>query len=1501
MSDVPPESTPRGTDSEVITRSYQQEMLNASLVENIIIAQDTGSGKTHIAVLRMKIECDREPHKVILPLWSGTCNLTTAKVSWFIAPTVALCEQQHNVIQKAIGSVGLIHGGLEPKQWTDPNLWKGVLSRNRVIVSTPQVLLDALSHGYINLGREIGLLVFDEAHHANDDHPMNCIMRNFYFRLPLRPSPSTRASSRGSVREERPMILGLTASPMFGGDVAKAFRTLEMNMDSIIRSPRQHRDQLEVYVHRPQFRHVLYGIPWTYHTCYLASKNFHALKQVAESMDIQKDPYILFLRQNLAKMPPGADRDRLDQKLSKTILKNNSYTHKGIKDLFTTAHDICFDLGPWAADWYIQRVVEMALESASPYSEITTAWQSREKAYLIDHLKRINITPVSYEPQSIANGISDKLWVLLQTLEEEKERVESFNEVYSGIVFVTRRDAVLALAAVLEHHPQTRDRDSFRVGCLLGSSESSHRTAFLDITRKILRQPQAETLDDFRSGEKNLIVATAVAEEGLDIQACGNVIRWDVPNNMASWVQSRGRARRERSSFILMFERGGIDNARIEQFEQSEREMVAQYNAKRKAVKRPPPLSSETDDESEPCEFMVGSTGALLTLQAAVSHLNHFCSVLPNSRHTSHVAIYDIDPPDLPEGWHALGDGQQDVPMYQGPFGCTLTLPKALPPELRVYTVERKYPSKRSAYQHVAFEAYVELYNAGLLNDHLLPLTSIVEPQLEEEIKDMLKDIEKRDGMASVTSQLNPWLPSSDAENWWSTEVVVEGLPSLTLLTRIEIPALDVDELPVLYHPWRGSVGVKLGQRKVAPLSQENLMAAQQSARMLFWSPYGSRMQWPRLDFAYLFIINADPDADTWLPRRSWAMKIEEQVNSERVHSVNAEAFVSENGYPTDFTWVRDGRSFGKLYRFVGWHHERLTEEEEAEICARPMYSRFEQVRVTYPLLVVEPLPQRSNFLLPLPVSNATPKPFFLLAKYSYFELLSPTECEYSQIIPSILRRLETAMIIKSFRNTLFPRAPLAKIPTPFLTTAMTAPVAEDPTNYERLETLGDAVLKFIVAVNLMATYPLWHEGYLTRRKDHAVANSRLAKEAVRRSIFRWIIRTRFSPRRFKPLYLSAPMDHVVTPENPLEETNDEPEVGGGKTRKEVEQLSTKMLADVVESLIGAAYVHGGFDLGVSCAQLFGLGLEWHTLPKCVEMALSRVEHTNEVSTQLNNVESILGYTFRRKLLLVESLTHASYQYDDRTVSYERMEFLGDALLDMVVADFLYNYPGKMYTPHNIHIRKSAVVNTHFLAYICLRSSLDVDASMPGPGSRGKIVMQPKTDTIHLFQCLQHSSPVVLEDQKLTFHRYNKAKDEIEEAFVTGKVFPWAALTRLQAPKLFSDIIESLIGAVYLDSEGDMDTVKTLLWTLGVLSHLDRIIRDDVDVLHPVSRLSVWASRQQKPITYEYTEEKGLVICTINVEGQEAVSASAQKRGHASQEEARFAAAEKAISLWEVE
>ena len=56
-------------------------------------------------------------------------------------------------------------------------------------------------------------------------------------------------------------------------------------------------------------------------------------------------------------------------------------------------------------------------------------------------------------------------------------------------------------------------------------------------------------------------------------------------------------------------------------------------------------------------------------------------------------------------------------------------------------------------------------------------------------------------------------------------------------------------------------------------------------------------------------------------------------------------------------------------------------------------------------------------------------------------------------------------------------------------------------------------------------------------------------------------------------------------------------------------------------------------------------------------------------------LEQALGYTFRDKSLLRNALTHSSYAneiYHESLLSNERLEFLGDSILGMVVAEFLY-------------------------------------------------------------------------------------------------------------------------------------------------------------------------------------------------------------------------------------
>ncbi|KAE9404030.1 P-loop containing nucleoside triphosphate hydrolase protein [Gymnopus androsaceus JB14] len=1558
-----------GSRATIETRGYQQEMLDESLRQNIVLAMDTGSGKTHIAVLRLKHESERE----------------MTKLSWFLAPTVALCEQQCNVIKEALPvSVGLISGALAPEQWKDANLWKSVLSTHRVMVSTPQVLLDALRHGYIVMGVHIGLIIFDEAHHAVDNDPYNRIMQEFYHKIPPRDPSLVNVASR-HVRAERPMILGLTASPIFGGNVDKAFQTIERNLDSRIVSPRQHRSELEEFVHRPIFKHIMYNPVDIMNPPF--SANFAALQDVQSKLEIENDPYIKSLRNQLSKITPGTpEYYRLDQKLSKTIANEGTFTHKGLRDFVRTASEILYDVGVWAAEWYIWEVIQQAKKAGS--DRVMPSWGNEEKAYLLSVINQINLKPVSYD--DIVDNQSDKVTALLECLFGEKEDAEAENESFSGLVFVQRRDVVLALAELLKHHPVTQG--NFQVGPLLGASDSSQRHAFLDITRGFIKQSQEKTIMDFKLGDLNLLISTSVAEEGIDVQACGCVIRFDLPQNMASWAQSRGRARKKRSTFIMMFQNGSLNHEDVMKWEKLEAEMVARYmdpSRNPSRVENDIEVDDITDDDVPPLQ--VESTGASVSLQSAIPHLNHFCAVMPHRGHFVYQPLYDLDPPDYPIGWHSF-DNRAANP-YTGPWSATVTLPRVLPQHLRVFSTQRIYPTKDSAYRHAAFETYKALYNANLLNDNLLPLVDEDDPEIEE----LKKEIEKRTGMASVSLQMDPWAPDTveeeGSEVWFISELMIGDLPPIHVLTRRQAPLWTRSDEIKLYHPSLNTLELRMEPVGKLEGSDERIAEAREYTRMIFWSLNGSRMKWDDVDFPYLFFCPMESSSPQWNTRRAWGRgqsAVKDSAGSQVDFIVPASQFGKEFHYPDDISMVYKGF---KAYEFVRWRWDPLSEEEEVKLLEQHSQGTASP-EIHYPLLEVRPFHPRTNFLIPRrPEPPSPPSSLFFLPQHSSVALISKSETNYAFLLPSILRALTLHLTMDSLRSNLFTdRSPLSMIPNSLLITALCAPVSGEPKNYQRLETLGDTVLKFVVSLQLLAEYPLWLEGYLSRKKDHAVSNVRLAKENVTRELYKWIIRDRMLGRKWKPLYISnlqtdaskesspkpriqsetdamdiepqsnphserppkrdeqediimASADNPTSSEDALK---DDMEIRRKKKKEErkekkknSQELSTKVLADVVESLIGAAYIYGGFSFGYECTKFFQLNLNsWQPLPDRISSILERSDESfttllsnspflEEVQfpAQLSNVEKLIGYTFLRPILLLEALTHPSCQDDHggtiSSISYERMEFLGDAVLDMVVSDFLFHAQGKdgtpkEYSPGHMFLRKSALVNSHILAFVCLKSKMEVWAKMPKAYAlndsgddignskkqryRGeqKIVLEEEQHTVHLYKCLLHSSPRILEDQHLTYGRFVKRESEIVHALEEERMFPWAALTRMQAPKFFSDMVESILGAVYLDSEGNLDVVKEVMRSLGLYQILERVVREDVDVLHPVSRLSLWASKQKpeaKKITYDYRKEKGRVSCGILLDGVELEGSRVDdiERGKASQEEVRLAAAEEAI------
>lgn len=56
----------------------------------------------------------------------------------------------------------------------------------------------------------------------------------------------------------------------------------------------------------------------------------------------------------------------------------------------------------------------------------------------------------------------------------------------------------------------------------------------------------------------------------------------------------------------------------------------------------------------------------------------------------------------------------------------------------------------------------------------------------------------------------------------------------------------------------------------------------------------------------------------------------------------------------------------------------------------------------------------------------------------------------------------------------------------------------------------------------------------------------------------------------------------------------------------------------------------------------------------------------------IENLEKDIGYTFKNKNLLKEALTHTSYAYENKVESNEKLEFLGDSILEFISSDYMY-------------------------------------------------------------------------------------------------------------------------------------------------------------------------------------------------------------------------------------
>lgn len=408
-------------------------------------------------------------------------------------------------------------------------------------------------------------------------------------------------------------------------------------------------------------------------------------------------------------------------------------------------------------------------------------------------------------------------------------------------------------------------------------------------------------------------------------------------------------------------------------------------------------------------------------------------------------------------------------------------------------------------------------------------------------------------------------------------------------------------------------------------------------------------------------------------------------------------------------------------------------------------------------------------------------------------------------MISAILDRLEASLVAHHLNDTILKGVGIQNIS--HVITAISTPIAQATTNYQRYEFFGDSVLKFTVSCQLFFRNTKWHEGYLSESRDKLIQNSRLARAALDTGIDTFILTSRFTPRKWAPPLIRDKLTPTIC-----------------KRR-----VSSKVLADVVESLIGAAYVDGGIRKAQACLHRFLPEINLFTSDISPEIVPAGKGVSNLIDQ--HRVAGLIGYTFKDPALLTEALTHASCEYDMTTQSYQRLEFLGDAILDMVVMAVIAAHPVEM-DQGPMTLLKHSVVNANLLAFFCMDLCAP-DESMDIETTNGEIDFVQRYDEIHLWRFLRSHGPNVTAARESCLGRHKGLRDEIYDALHHGKEYPWELFARLRPDKFFSDIIESVIGAIFIDCGGNLEVCQEFVERIGLVWYIQRVIADGVNVVHP--------------------------------------------------------------------
>lgn len=528
-------------------REYQWDITNAAVCENTLVSLPTGLGKTLIASALI----------ANFKLWFPDSKLI------FLAPTRPLVAQQLKACCDTIGlSPGNVDILLDKKISNRPSIW----SNGTIFFSTPHVLFNDLSKGAID-AKTIKLIIFDEAHRGSaKNYPyakivslLNDLKLDSNFRvLALSATPGTDLDSIQNVisnlnisntqlrLDESPDVkpylkskemININCDPLISFDAITSllFRAIKPTLETCFKQgiyPSNDPNRLNHFVAMQKGKALL------------ATSNSNS--KWNQYSQLQLLALVGLLLQRLKIYGVLAFNDMFSEKLLEFKTKWNLNKSKN-----KLLHSFWFNKDIIALDHNLKSLIEKNVDKP------LGLWCHSKFHFLIKELKSFFSTHVNskcilfVEFRDVALSIVKEIESSSDYLNphifigqsSERNKFDESSFIKKNISKKKQLEMKNDEQELTSTPPKSADNDL--------DSNDRLQSSILAHKNGLKQNSQSQVLNDFKSSKYNILVATSIGEEGLDIGEVDLIVNFDCTSSVIKNLQRIGRTGRKREGKVI--------------------------------------------------------------------------------------------------------------------------------------------------------------------------------------------------------------------------------------------------------------------------------------------------------------------------------------------------------------------------------------------------------------------------------------------------------------------------------------------------------------------------------------------------------------------------------------------------------------------------------------------------------------------------------------------------------------------------------------------------------------------------------------------------------------------------------------------------------------------------------------------------------------------------------------------------------------------------------------